>query len=272
MSHKQEQEVAVDQLYFTDDYNPNEQDDATFNALVEQIAEVGITENIVVVDHTGNEEWEHPETPYEVVSGNHRGKAAQVLDYETIPARIYSFEEWDSDFVKFQNIRHNVLKGKMSPEKFTKLFTSLATKYGEQATQDMMMFVDQEAFKKTLIDMTKDLPPEMRKEIEKSKDDIKTVDDLSNLLNRLFSEYGDTLAHDFMIFDYGGRQHYWIRMDKELKDKMASVKGEVMAQRVSMNDLFKQLVLQHAESVISDLPRIDRPDVGDLKDIEFETV
>lgn len=272
MSHKQEHELPVDQLYFTDDYNPNVQDDATFNALVEQIAEVGITENIVVVDHSDNPDWQHPETPYEVVSGNHRGKAAQVLGLETIPARIWSWQEWDADFVKFQNVRHNVLKGKLSPEKFTKLFQSLASKYGEQATRDMMMFVDQEAFKKTILTAAKDLPPEMRKELEKAKDDIKTVDDLSNILNKLFSEYGDTLRYDFMVFDYGGRQHYWIRMDKELKDRMGELRSQILAQRVSMNELFKQLVVQHAKDIIHDLPSVDRPDVGDLTDIQFETV
>lgn len=263
MEIKPEVMLPVSQLHF-DEENTNEQDDKTFNALVEQIQETGFTENIVVVDHRGDPDWRDEEKPYKVVSGNHRGRAAEVLGMESIPARIWTWEEWDNDMADFQNIRHNVLKGKLNPEKFTKLFTNLSRKYGEQATKDAMMFMDEEAFKKVYLETTSNLPKELRDQLDKSKKDIKTVDDLSNLLNSLFSTYGDTLAHDYMVFDYGGRSHIWIRMDEPTKRAMDEVKTQVMVQRVSMNQLFKKLVEDYAEEVIPELPTIDVPDIGDL--------
>lgn len=49
---------------------------------------------------------------------------------------------------------------------------------------------------KALIDDTREsLPPEMRKEFDKAKEEIKTVDDLSLVLNRLFTKYGSTLPY-----------------------------------------------------------------------------
>lgn len=269
---REEQWLNPNDLHFTDEYNPNVQDDATFNALVEQIEETGgLTENIVVVDHSDDPEWTF-DHPYEVVSGNHRGKAAQVIGLESVPCRVYSFREWDGDFAKFQNVRHNVLKGKLDPEKFTKLYDQLATKYGKELTKDMMMFVDQKAFEKVYADTVKDLPESIRKKVDAAKDDIKTVDDLSNILNRLFSEYGDTLNYDFMVFDYGKRSHYWIRMDKDLKKKMEEVAAYVVVERISMNDFFKQLIIQHGQQVLETMPQVERPDTGDLSELEFESM
>lgn len=263
MEIKPEVMLNVSLLHF-DEENTNEQDDVTFNALVEQIQESGFTENIVVVDHTGDPNWKDIERPYMVISGNHRGRAAEVLGMEQIPARVWTWEEWDDDYSTFQNIRHNVLKGKLNPVKFTKMFTDLAAKYGEQATKDMMMFMDEEAFKKVYMDSTSQLPKELRDQLDKSKKDIKTVDDLSNLLNTLFSTYGDTLAHDYMVFDYGGRSHIWIRMDEKTKKKMDDIKSQVMVERVSMNELFKVLLEDYADDVMPKLERIDSPDIGDL--------
>lgn len=263
MDIRKEVFIPTEKIYF-DAGNTNEQDDVTFNALVEQIEETGFTENIVVVDHTGDPNWEHPDQPYLVVSGNHRGKAAQVLGIEELPARIWNYTEWDEDTANFQNIRHNVLRGKLNSEKFTKMFMSLSQKYGEQATKDLMKFVDEDAFKKVYKDTLAGLPKEIRDQVEKSKKDIKSVDDLSNLLNTLFSTYGDTLAHDYMVFDYGGRQHIWIQMDAETKEAMNEVRAQVMIQRVSMNALMGRLVKTYAETVIMTLPEIDSPDIGDL--------
>jgi hypothetical protein len=55
----------------------------------------------------------------------------------------------------------------------------------------------------------------MKKEFDAAKDEIKTVDDLTTLLNRLFTKYGDTLPANFMILDFGGKEHIWVRLSKK---------------------------------------------------------
>jgi len=77
------------------------------------------------------------------------------------------------------------------------------------------------------------LPDELAKKLDKVKDQIKTIDDLSIVLNRLYNEYGDTLEYGFMIIGYGGKDSLWVRADKQLWDvikplseKVANAKGD----------------------------------------------
>ena len=60
----------------------------------------------------------------------------------------------------------------------------------------------------------------------KAKGEIKTVDQLSNILNEMFAKYGDDLKYGFMVFEFGGKTHYWIKMNNKLKKKMQGLADE----------------------------------------------
>jgi hypothetical protein len=52
----------------------------------------------------------------------------------------------------------------------------------------------------------------MQDSLEKVREELKTVDDLSLVLNRLFTEYGSTLDSNFMFFAWGGRSHILVQL------------------------------------------------------------
>ena len=229
-------------------FNPNTQSEEVFNALVENIQEIGMVEPILVVPdpQSGGD--------YVVISGEHRLEACRVLGYETVPAIIR--QEFDEDMQKFQTVRMNVLKGKLDPVKFTKLFDDMAQKYGEQMTKQMMMFVDDKAFKDVYMSVKKELPKDLQEKLEKTKDEIKTVDDLSRVLNELFSKYGDTLDQNFMVFTYQGKTQLWVRMDKDLYELMIKdVAERLKKDGGDINEWFKLLVLRGKEKAFEDLYR-----------------
>ena len=232
------------------EWNPNSQSDKTFNALVENIKEIGMVEPLMI---SPSPEKGHGH--FDIVSGEHRYEACKLLGYEKIPCIV---RELDADLVKFQNVRMNVLKGKLDPVKFTKLFNEMASKYGNEMTKQMMAFVDEHAFNAVYLDIKRELPPDLQKKLDESKDELKTVDDLSRILNELFTKYGDTLDEDYMVFTYGGRAHYWIVMDADMKKTMETATEMCHASGVSINRFFKHLLASSAVEEAMAFAAVDR--------------
>jgi ParB/RepB/Spo0J family partition protein len=214
------------------EWNPNRQKDEVFNATVSNIQEIGFVEPIMIAP-LGNGR-------FRIVSGHHRYEAMKILGETTVPAII---KEFDEDMQKFQTVRMNMLRGKMDPVKFTKLFREMAEKYGEELTKQAMGAVDPKVLKGLIIQVASELPAEMKERLENAKDDIKTVDDLSRILNEMFSTYGDTLKNSFMVFSYGGKPHYWILMNKELKKIVDGMAKEAKTNDLDINDLILKRLL-----------------------------
>ena len=165
-------------------WNPQEMDDDTFNALAESIEDAGMIDPIQVVTQEGGK--------YRIIGGEHRWKACSVLGYETIPAVILQEGEFDEDRQKFLTVRMNILSGKMNPSKFYDMYSGLSDKYTEETMQMMFGFAKEEEFKKLVDQTIKALPEEMQEKVKEAKKEIRTIDDLTNVLNNLFTEYGDT--------------------------------------------------------------------------------
>lgn len=242
--------LSIDSLQLMGE-NPNEQSDAVFNNLVENIQEIGMVEPIMVapvVDEDGSQ----VAGQYRIVSGEHRFEACRLLDYKEIPCIVQ--ENFDDDMAKFQLVRMNMLKGKLNPVKFTQLYTEMADKYGDELVKVAMGLVDEDAFNKLFIDVQRELPQELQDKMNEAKEDIKNVDDLSRILNEMFSTYGDTLQNNFMIFQYGGKTHLWVMMDKDLKTKLVDeTLGEIKAGGYDIAEYFKRLIIDHGDEVMGQL-------------------
>jgi len=194
-------------------YNPQEQNKAVFNALVEKIKKEGFAGTVKVAPNP------HKPGRYTIVSGNHSTDALRLLMATQVPCNV--FEDWDEDKQKVENVSWNIVKGKFNPEKLAKLYDELSRKYGDELTQQMMnLEVDQSIVKQIMKQVRQGIPEDMQKQLDKSKDEIKTVDQLSAILNEMFNKYGDDLRYGFMVFEYGGKSHYWIKMNDKLKKKM----------------------------------------------------
>ena len=216
--------------------NPNEQDERTFNALCQSIMEEGWVEPMAtaVLAEDGF---------YDIVGGHHRFDAATVLGIEEGPVWLLDPEKFDKDRQNWTMVKVNILKGKLNPSKFTKLYNDMVKVYGAEVLQAQMGFTSDDAFKGLYQDVRRNLPPELAKALDAQKDEIKTIDDLSMVLNRLFREHGETLPSNMMVFSFGGKDVLWVRTDKELWDAVSTIAKTTAAAQGDMNERMKEVIV-----------------------------
>jgi len=217
--------------------NPNEQDEATFDQLVEGMKEDGFDEPIHVIPVE-----EGPDAgKYIITSGHHRHKAAAVLGYTHVPAVIK--KGWNDDKRKIELVRRNMLRGNVNSEKFTKLFGELRAKgYDDSVLKLQMGFTKEDAFKKLYKAVSDNLPPSAKKKLDEAKEDIKSVDGLSSALNAIFKEHGSDLDHGFIVFQFGGKEHHFIECDKGLSGMMKNLEKEAREKGLSLTEIFKTMI------------------------------
>src|SRR5438552_2142849 len=197
------EEVDVEDLVFNPE-NPNEMTKKELELLKKSIQEVGFIDPPQVIQMDSGK--------FFVVGGEHRARAAMDLQYKTIPVDVLQGDKWqDQDLIKFVTVRMNVLHGKMNPEKFLKIYNQVVNKYGKEEVAQYMGYTSQDGIKNLIGVMAKgmkeSLSPEMAEEFEQEAKQAKTVADLNNIVQKLMSEYGDTLKYSFMILSWGGRLH-----------------------------------------------------------------
>ena len=206
--------VPVEDL-IPDEDNPNEMDEATFDALVEEIREQGFDEPIHVrpaPKHKGK---------YEIGSGHHRTKAAMVLGITELPAVV---KHWTDREKKVALTKRNVLRGKMNRTKLTHLYRELAKDSKDPVQlQRELGFTDTKAFEAMIDKVESQLPPKQRKKLQEAKETIKSVDDLSSVLNRIFKEAGSELDKGYMVFSFGGKQHHYFQIDETTNQKLKDI-------------------------------------------------
>lgn len=200
--------LPVDQLE-GNDKNPNEMSDQQFNLLYDNIERMGVTDPILVKPTENGR--------FRIVGGHHRWEVAKLVGLDEVPVTIITDPKFDEDAEKFQVVLHNIIKGRMNAKKFMDLYASLSTKYSDDVASEMFGFTSEDEFKKMVAATGKSLPPEMQETYKKATKEIKTIDDLAKVLNKLFTEHGDTMPWGFMIFDFGGHHHVWVRMSAQQK-------------------------------------------------------
>jgi len=233
--HLERRDLAIEALE-PNPQNPNEMSAQQFNNLYANMETVGLTDPILVRPHPDKA------GQYRIIGGEHRWEVAKLMGYESVPCTILLDEDFSDDDEAFQMVRHNVIKGRLSPQKFMKLYESLSEDYTEAVAAEMFGFESEEEFRK-LIQTTKDsLPPDMQPQFEQAAKDIQTIDDLSRVLNELFATHGDTLPHAYMIVDFGGQDSIWLRMKKNQKDHFLDLAHRCKAQNRSMDHVMAELL------------------------------
>lgn len=216
--------------------NPNEQDDATFNALVQAIRTEGWTAPVQAV-------WDEARGKHEIVAGEHRWRAARVIQCK-VPVIPLPPDEFDRDRRDWNLVKDNILKGSLNPEKFTRLYARLSKKYDAEVLKTLMGFTSEDAFKRVYKDVARALPPELQQALADSREEIRTIDDLSAVLNRLFRDHGETLDSNYMVFSWGSKEILWIRADSDLW-KMANrliELGSEMAEPRSADEMMRNAI------------------------------
>jgi len=230
--------IHVDEIV-PNDWNANEEDEQTFDCLVEGITETGFIDSMTVVPLEDGR--------YRIIGGEHRWRAAKAAGESEIPCLVLRGAKWkDTDLQKFVTVRMNMLRGKLHPEKFLKLYNEMANKYGEQQLQKLFGFTDKRAFNKIIKGVTsaakQALPKELHAEMEEKARDAKTVEDLSTIVQEMFQKYGDTADKSFMIFTHGKREHIYVCMSSKLRRIMDKALVYCDATGTDINDVIAPIL------------------------------
>ncbi|MHA1305232.1 MAG: ParB/RepB/Spo0J family partition protein [Candidatus Heimdallarchaeaceae archaeon] len=223
--------IPIDDLLPTEE-NPNKMKNRKFDVLVKTIEEVGYDQPIKVW-------WNKDLKKYEIVKGNHRYWAMKLLGKKEVDCVIGDYknrEEMLKDLV-----RDNVVRGEIDPVKFTELFNKLGEKYQKEELKLMMGFVDEAEFKRLYKEIREALPSEeMKRRLDETKQEIRTIDDLSIVLNKLFAEYGDELRYNFMIFSYSNwEEQIYIRANKKNWQKIKEIVKICKDKGLDINEVIK---------------------------------
>lgn len=238
------------------DWNPNEMPKKEYELLVETIKESGFIDPITVVPRPDGE-------TFAINGGAHRWKACQEAGLKEVPVDILIDDRWqDEDLQKFQNVRSNVLHGKMNPEKFLALYNEMVNKYGKEAVTRKMGYADDAGIKKIVKSIAREmkasLPPEMAKQFEEQAKEARTINDLERIIQHLFQEHGDSLKYNFMILSWGGKEHVYVAMSKKVWQAMKKIMSASRTGEVDINELIGEAL----ESVAAGL---SKPKNGDSK-------
>ena len=234
--------------------NPNEMTQREFDLLVDNMEAVGITDPIYVLpfdvdafQELFKKSGKKPDRlcdlvrqenfRFTIIGGHHRWRAAEYLRIQEVPCTVNVDKDFTQEQADMQMVRHNVIHGKMSPQKFMVAYEKYLTKYGEELLQDMLGFANEAEFRKLVASTAEQLPPEMQDKFKAAAVEIKTIDGLSQLLNSLFTKYGDTLPYGYMFLDYGGKQSIWMRVTSKTMDAVRTLADVCIENQRTMDDI-----------------------------------
>lgn len=238
-------DIPVEDLV-PDEDNPNEMDEATFDQLIEEIREQGFDEPIIVRPHPT------VKGKYQIGSGHHRTKAAMVLGMLTVPAII---KHWTDREQKVALVKRNALRGDLNKGKLVKLYKELSKGKDGVQVQRELGFTNQKKFEAMYDEAMKTLTPKQKKKLAEAKEKIKSMDDLSSVLNRIFKESGSELDKGYMVFSFGGQDHHYYQIDKATNDRLKEIHAACDAADIPYTEFLQSIVAAAKLPVPSSKPK-----------------
>jgi len=227
-------DVALD-LLADNEGNPNEMADREFDLLVRNMDDHGWTDPALIapidpvwfaaeVQKINQKKLNFPDLwslmraqkqQFRIVGGHHRVKAARYLHFTEGPMTINMDPAFDREQQDIQLIRHNVIHGSLNPIKFIELYKKYVAKYSAEIMAETFGFADQAVLDNLIKQASKDVPAHLKQKFREAAAEIKSVDDLEKLLQRLFLTFGDTLKYGYMFLDHMGKDSVWLRVDRK---------------------------------------------------------
>jgi hypothetical protein len=262
--------------------NPNVLSDRGFDMLTQNIEEVGFTDAMLVWPRGMLQQFmqvlkdaekaglkpgtDEPQAQFcemlksanirfQFVGGHHRRQSLQYLGEAYGPATVIVDPEFDDEAAEAQLMRNNMIHGRIDPAKFIKMAQRQMDKgLTDDQLQILYGFADEAEFRKLVDLLAKDLPnKELQDKFKKAAEEVKTIDGLTTLLNKMFTMYGDTLPYGFMVVDYGGQQNIWLRISKKTHDALALIGDACIENKVTMDDLIGEVVQSIARGEASEI-------------------
>jgi ElaB/YqjD/DUF883 family membrane-anchored ribosome-binding protein len=206
-----------------------------FDALCEEIREQGFDEPILVRESTKQPGY------YEIGSGHHRWKAANVIGMDTVPCIV---KEWSDTDLTLALTKRNVLRGNVTDKsKLAKIYEQLVKEMGDATVaQKAMGFHNKKAFETLLDQAKKTMTATQRKKLDAAKETIKSVDDLSSVLNSIFKESGSELDKGYMVFSFGGKHHHYFQIDEVTHANLGKIKKKCEDSGMSYAEAMQSIV------------------------------
>jgi hypothetical protein len=167
---------------------------------------------------------------------------AKLLGFTEVPCTVVTDPTFDEDQEQFQVVRMNTIRGHLSPQKFLQMYQSLSPKYADEVMAESFGFANEEEFRKLVSTVKKSLPKDMQADFQKAAEELKTIGDLSKLLNHLFSTYGDTLPFGYMLLDFGGKESVWLRMSTPTRKALMEICSTCVKERRTVDDVIGGLL------------------------------
>lgn len=232
--------------------NPNELSDKGFDMLVSNLEDVGFTDPMFVwprgmlpqflqvlddakkaglVINTDEPNAEFGEmlkasgVRFMFVGGHHRRSALQYLGEKYGFCTVNTDPDFDDEAAEAQLMRNNLIHGKLDPVKFAKMAQRHLDKgLSEDELQILYGFADDAEFRKMVSALAEQLPTQdLKDKFKQAAEEIKTIDGLTKLLNKMFTLYGDTLPYGYLVVDYGGQHSIWLRCSKQTFDAVTVI-------------------------------------------------
>jgi ParB-like chromosome segregation protein Spo0J len=218
------------------DTNPQEQDGATFAALVESMRTEGQTETVELSGPNDNGR-------YMTISGHHKIKAAKIVGYETVWAFVRP--PMDRDEIGVRVVHRNQVRGRVNPFVFTRLFNDLAKRIDPAELRARMGITSDKAWQQLYKDIRKQLPPEIAKKLDETKKEVSDVETLALVIKKIFTEHGEQLKHSFLVFSYGGKPHLLLKMSSRTQKNLQRLTEEALDEKKDLNDYVNRLLEQY---------------------------
>lgn len=252
------------------DYNFNEMSPEEFNILAENVGDVDFLDPILIVPTATPKGM--PQM-FKIVDGEHRFEQQRIDDATEIQSVVADPKILTEKEQMRQTARMNRIRGHTNKEKFQKFVDTMLSKHGIPVDEIAyeMGYTDQSEFDALKDSVRESLPTQKAKEdFDKVKEEIKTVDDLTDLLNKLFTKYGSTLTHNYMFLDFGGVESIWIRLQREDFKLFSKVIEEARSEDATfdsvMVNVFKKLNIKKFVAKYRD--KIARGDTETMFDID----
>lgn len=227
--------IQTDRLH-PDDMNANEQSPETFNGLTQEIGSDEFDEPLQVCECSCEKiEGAH----YVISGGEHRWKAARYHGMKELPCVI---KPWDEQTRRLKMVARNLRRGELNDRKFTKLVEWLKNEDPQKTQAELALALgfDNEAEYLRHLLVKEDKAQEqswLKEAMGAAGDEVDAVAGLTDVLNHIFSEYGDTVPQSFLFFSYKGKTHLMLLMNEAMFDEVQKVVDMLRASGKNMNDV-----------------------------------
>jgi ParB-like chromosome segregation protein Spo0J len=184
--------------------------------------------------------WNEELKLYEITKGNHRFEAGKALGLTEFPCAVGKYPNRDEAVA--DSIADNVTRGELQQDLLSRNINNLIGKHGRAKVEDMLMIKNKRTLKQIIKVVREQLPLEMRESFDKAKSDIQDIEDLAGVVQKIASERGHTQEIGYIFFNFEGKNHLMITMEKRTETQVRRVTDFCEAGKVNINKVLQRAV------------------------------